>query len=465
MTSWTFIDRQTQRTQNVFKEDAGFAEVWCPETALGTWIMKQGNMIHVTGNSAYANGWASKVYKDLGGKWRKKTAATQADSGGEKRLAGMFEAPPRVVDLIADWVESTFAAHVLSYVEKSTHPDDADLIDTLRKYTKASKKQKNPVTKKFNVDLTGWKYLNEVSEEAISHVLSYRGVVKVWLDLTNGSRSSTAGAKALWSPGENMISVLLPYPIHYFAEPIRYLESLRTSVRHEVQHLAQYILTEAKRFDGSISEKAFAGLPSRKMWVRENTEFAKGDEHTLLPIEFYTNLADGVDEFLASGESVSEWVRTRRRFSVLKRESQDLWRKAVKEFTKEVRRRDSVRVARGDAKKDVGKGGLDEWFSGHGNDEGDATWGDWVAITPVKKKVKDKTYQPGDIVGPCGISKEEEWADITDDGKDPLKCMPRNKAHDMPKKERADLAKEKQKAEKKDGDRGKKPTLTPTFKD
>jgi hypothetical protein len=88
-----------------------------------------------------------------------------------------------------------------------------------------------------------------------------------------------------------------------------------------------------------------------------------------------------------------------------------------------------------------------------------------VAITPVKKKVKDKTYQPGDIVGPCGISKEDEWADITDDGKDPLKCMPRNKAHDMPKKERADLAKEKQKAEKKDGDRGKKPTSTPTFKD
>jgi hypothetical protein len=123
------------------------------------------------------------------------------------------------------------------------------------------------------------------------------------------------------------------------------------------------------------------------------------------------------------------------------------------------------KTARGDAKKDVGKGGLDEWFSGHGGDEGDATWGDWVAISPVKHKDGDKEYEPGDIVGPCGISKEKAWKDITNNGKDPLKCMPRNKAHDMPKAERAELAKEKQKAEKEEGNRGKAPTMTPTFSD
>lgn len=120
---------------------------------------------------------------------------------------------------------------------------------------------------------------------------------------------------------------------------------------------------------------------------------------------------------------------------------------------------------RGKAKKDVGKGGLDEWFSGHDGDKGDATWGDWVAITPVKKKVDDKTYEPGDIVGPCGISKEEPWKEVTNNGKDPLKCMPRDKAHDLSKKERAELAKNKQRAEKKDKNTGKKPTRTPTVGD
>ena len=123
--------------------------------------------------------------------------------------------------------------------------------------------------------------------------------------------------------------------------------------------------------------------------------------------------------------------------------------------------------ARGKAKKDVGHGGLDEWFSGHGGAKGKgekATWGDWVAISPVEKTLSSgKKVKPGDIVGPCGISDDPDWKSITNNGKDPLKCMPRPKAHKMPKKERAEKAKAKMRAEKKDKDKSKKPTLTPTF--
>lgn len=129
---------------------------------------------------------------------------------------------------------------------------------------------------------------------------------------------------------------------------------------------------------------------------------------------------------------------------------------------------DAMRVARGKAKKDVGHGGLDEWFSGHGGAKGkgeEATWGDWVAISPVRKTLESgKKVEPGDIVGPCGISKEPDWTDFTSGGKDPLKCMPRQKAYDMDKGERAGLAKAKQKAEKMDSNRGKSPTHTTTFK-
>jgi hypothetical protein len=127
------------------------------------------------------------------------------------------------------------------------------------------------------------------------------------------------------------------------------------------------------------------------------------------------------------------------------------------------------------AKRDKGSdhGGLDAWFSGHGQGKskakGKAPWGDWVAITPVKKTVtKDdgdkKTYSPGDIVGPCGISSSPEWKDFTNNGKDPLKCMPRQKAHDMDKDERAELAKHKRNKEKSSPD-GKTPVKTPTFGD
>jgi tRNA nucleotidyltransferase/poly(A) polymerase/2'-5' RNA ligase len=137
-----------------------------------------------------------------------------------------------------------------------------------------------------------------------------------------------------------------------------------------------------------------------------------------------------------------------------------------------VARRFLLRSARGKAKKDVGHGGLDEWFSGHGGSKGkgeDARWGDWVSISPVERTLKKpdgktKKIKPGDIVGPCGISSKPEWKEFTNDGKDPLKCMPRQKAYDMPKKERAEVAKGKMRAEKKDKGEGKKPTHTPTFK-
>jgi hypothetical protein len=118
--------------------------------------------------------------------------------------------------------------------------------------------------------------------------------------------------------------------------------------------------------------------------------------------------------------------------------------------------------------KNTGKGGLGTWFAGHGGGDPDdrATWGDWIAITPVKHTItkedgEKKTYEPGDIVGPCAISSEKEWADVTSGGKKPLKCMPREKAWKMPKQERADLAKKKRREEAKH--RGKKPVNTPTF--
>lgn len=129
-------------------------------------------------------------------------------------------------------------------------------------------------------------------------------------------------------------------------------------------------------------------------------------------------------------------------------------------------------AAQNRAKKDVGHGGLDEWFSGHGKGKGKATWGDWVAISPVKKKVereladgtvKEKIVKPGDIVGPCGVSDDPNWKDVTKGGKDPLKCMPRQKAYAMPKEDRADLAREKMRAERDEGNRGKEPTRTRTF--
>ena len=71
MISWTFIKRDSESTGNLAITEDENCDVWCPETENNTWVMKQGNIITITGNSAYANGAAARRYKSKGGTWRK----------------------------------------------------------------------------------------------------------------------------------------------------------------------------------------------------------------------------------------------------------------------------------------------------------------------------------------------------------------------------------------------------------
>ncbi len=58
------------KTKNLIIRKNGVEDVWCPVTNNKTWVMKQGNIVTITGNSAYANGYAAKIYKKKGGTWK-----------------------------------------------------------------------------------------------------------------------------------------------------------------------------------------------------------------------------------------------------------------------------------------------------------------------------------------------------------------------------------------------------------
>lgn len=71
MQSATIIrNKKTHNTQNLIIKNVESEDVWCPETANGTWVMIQNGFLTITGNSAYANGWAARWYKQHGGGWR-----------------------------------------------------------------------------------------------------------------------------------------------------------------------------------------------------------------------------------------------------------------------------------------------------------------------------------------------------------------------------------------------------------
>jgi hypothetical protein len=62
-------NKPTHNTQNLIIKEIQSEDVWCPETENNTWVMIQNGFITITGNSAYANAWASKCYKKKGGTW------------------------------------------------------------------------------------------------------------------------------------------------------------------------------------------------------------------------------------------------------------------------------------------------------------------------------------------------------------------------------------------------------------
>ncbi len=542
MMSYTFIDRRTHSTGNVIKEDAGVADVWCPQTDNQTWVMRQRRMVTITGNSAYANGWASKTYKDLGGGWKKKASSADgfmsdyrsmtfdnfldprsrvwsyATSDGERLPLIMTEIGPTPNHHAPIWLKAIVSPERQGTGQAST---------ILRKITDLADKHGVAIwltPKPFgNIEnalsaskLKGW-YKRYGWEPAGGDVwvrqpagVSRTARGKTYKDL-GGKWKKKAGPKS-WrseitpgSPAEDcdaMVStawvspqgkmVFLRGQTHEgFAEKwalrnepglhaqiVEYGQNARphASIWHRVMLDRGWLQLQG------LSSIVVPPRPSRKQLENVANFFAgciadgtnNPDLITLRIIGLHPSLRGKPIE---PGEDMYPFdVQERVILSdFIEREASGPVIEDMYESMMERTRRASLieawgptlRAARGKAKKDVGHGGLDEWFSGHGGAKGkgeDATWGDWVSISPVTKTLPSgKKVEKGEIVGECGISDDPDWKEITKGGEDPLKCMPRQKAHDMPKAERAEKAKAKQKAEQADSSRGKKPTMTPTF--
>jgi GH24 family phage-related lysozyme (muramidase) len=62
-------NKKEHSTGNIIFTPVENDSVWCLQTENNTWVMIQNGFITITGNSAYANGFAAKWYKAQGGGW------------------------------------------------------------------------------------------------------------------------------------------------------------------------------------------------------------------------------------------------------------------------------------------------------------------------------------------------------------------------------------------------------------
>ena len=405
--------------------------------------------------TAYANGWASKVYGDLGGGWKEEEEETKDKkafdetehpcmSGGDcqcggncgcakKRLeeqnkpfrhtyktaAGDHTLPklPYAYDALEPWLsEETLKLH-----HDKHHKGYVDGLNSAEEMLKAAKEKDDyHMIRQINEDIAfhwGGHYLHTVYWECLGKGVEASDSLKAEINESFGSWKS-------------------------FREQFQ-------KTAESVQGSGWAVLTWNKSLGMQI-----AGVKNHEHRVLWNS-------NVIFPFDVWEHAYyvdhrnDRTSHFESVFDNCVNWSEIEKRL----------------QHAKQPQRLASVqtiadRFARGKAKKDVGHGGLDEWFSGHGGAKGkgeNATWGDWVSISPVTKTLPSgKKVEKGDIVGDCGISSDPDWKEETKGGKNPLKCMPRSKAYGIPKKERAEKAKAKQKAEKSTPNT-KKPTHTPTF--
>jgi hypothetical protein len=134
-------------------EVEGLRDVWCPETEYGTWVMKQGHTVTITGNS---NAWASRWYKERGGKWRKSKVKKKRNKAEDRmflgQLSNLQQSSEELYDNletlseneIPEWVESLISqvardmSHVIDYMKHRNESNDEMYLSQLSELIESS---------------------------------------------------------------------------------------------------------------------------------------------------------------------------------------------------------------------------------------------------------------------------------------------------------------------------------------
>jgi len=324
----------------------------------------------------------------------------------KSKTAGEFQAPPRMLKDISEWLTKRYAEAALTEVDRveesrrdtlRRHPEEAaeyyndesfaelELVRReARKHARKASKAKE-FKAEFPYDFRGWKYERRI-EEALSKLDPKERKRREWWfgmpmsviyypehGLKNKGLWNSVGLLRLWYKPN-------VYDVDTYKKTLR---SLLRTLRHELQHMGQHV------FKSLLELEHGGGLPSRSIrdteadpygktpdqqWVGPGDEY--GQEHALRDSEFYTRLSDEIANFKAragmfgsaSDRDARElaarvWVGAEKSqpvgrihvaptefFKRLKAKQRGKWKKAVKEFMKGVlgraRMGSSRRVAR-----------------------------------------------------------------------------------------------------------------------
>ena len=244
------------------------------------------------------------------------------------KRAGLLQPPPKMVDAITAWVEANTAATRLEDREGDDTLSESELREIARRGKGEAIPLNGEIAKKFPIDLRGWKYGDRLEKLVEYEMKQIRGVMQsldeqrqilqdkgTWDDHKDFAiKMEESVRKRLkeirsqrirvvlkhvdsrrkggdWSPALGIMTILIT--------PYSPLSEIRKTVKHELTHLAQDLLT--KTSDAAVKNLHTFGLPSRKIrtpWYK--APHRSVSDHSMDDREFYPKLADAVDEMRAA---------------------------------------------------------------------------------------------------------------------------------------------------------------------
>jgi hypothetical protein len=232
------------------------------------------------------------------------------------KSAGLFEAPPNMVKDLTQLVLYIFASVVLFNIDGRELTTVGDEL-ILRKLKQKAKQYSNRVMsthdyiRKFPLDLTNWKYLNKEREQLLKQWIN-EGLIDNYINVKIiFKKQKNAG---LYDKNTNTMTVYIKNANMNSVEEFDYaVFDIIQTVRHEVQHFAQFLLSDLlrkkyiKRSPKDQSKGDLAGLPGKKLrsedydydgtYLRNNYPSNNVANHALRDMEFYTNLEDAINIF------------------------------------------------------------------------------------------------------------------------------------------------------------------------
>ncbi len=244
------------------------------------------------------------------------------------REAGLLQAPPRMVEEVFNWAAACIAKSYLegNFRSESSFPESRERLAEIALLHRDAEAipYKSTVTKRFDLDLRGWRYdKGDFFDKLIANRMETAKSVLTFMDekekeighrwdvetrkvVKNLREQAENDLKALtpdklpvslqfgssqtyhsWLPGQNRME--LNYRLGFS------FDHLKESIRHEMVHMAQSLLSQAA--DSSIKHhsRKLIGGPKRGKRTPEYQQ-AGGDlmMHSLDDVEFHPLLVDAV---------------------------------------------------------------------------------------------------------------------------------------------------------------------------